>query len=366
MHVVVGISGGVDSAVAAYLLREEGHTVSGVFMQNWQPDHDDPYCSVAEDLADAKAVCNHLKIPLSVVNFSKQYWQKVFKFFLDEYAKGRTPNPDVFCNKEIKFKAFLEHAIKELNADFIATGHYARIGNTKKIAQAKACGYNFEPILLKGIDQSKDQSYFLCLLNQQQLAKAIFPLGDKTKNEVREIAQTIGLPNHAKKDSTGICFIGERKFKKFLQEFLLAQPGEIRSLDGKPLGKHDGLMFYTIGQRKGLGIGGKKDAEEKPWFVVNKDIKNNILYVAQGQDNPALFSASLTCSEVNWINNEPELPFTCEAQIRYRSKPQPCEVIKLDNNHYQVNFEKPQWAVTPGQIVAFYQEEQCLGGGIIN
>ncbi len=360
--VIVGISGGVDSAVAALLLKDQKYHVEAVFMQNWQ---EEPVstgvdvargCTASQDLNDARLVCALLKIKLHVVNFSVEYWQRVFQYFLDEYAACRTPNPDVLCNKEIKFKAFLDYA-RSLGADFIATGHYAR-----RITDIKS-----KNLLLKGIDKSKDQSYFLHLLNQEQLAAALFPLGEITKQEVREIAKTAKLPNYAKKDSTGICFIGERKFRDFLGEYLLARPGNIITTDKKIIGRHQGLMFYTIGQRKGIGVGGQKKASEAPWYVADKDPKNNNLIITQDKNYPTLMADRLTCANIHWISGEkPQLPFTCTAKIRYRQEDQAC-VIKEgeDSAHAIVDFFVPQWAITPGQSAVFYCGEECLGGGII-
>jgi tRNA-uridine 2-sulfurtransferase len=300
------------------------------------------------------AQCDHLNIPLQTVNFAQTYWDQVFQHFLDEYAAGRTPNPDILCNKEIKFKAFLDYALKQ-GADYIATGHYAR------------CEFHqncFE--LLKGNDPSKDQSYFLYTLQQQQLAHSLFPLGHLLKTQVREIAKEAGFINFDKKDSTGICFIGERKFKTFLQEYLLAQPGQIETVDGQVIGRHDGLMYYTLGQRQGLGIGGQKQAKEAPWYVINKDIARNVLVVAQQHDHPLLLSAELTCKQVHWVKGTAPSSFSCAAKTRYRQTEQPCQVKKITDDLWQVNFMQPQWAITPGQSVVFYQENVCLGGGIIN
>ncbi len=348
--VVVGISGGVDSAVAALLLKQQGYDVHGVFMHNWESDQDDPYCTATQDLRDAKAVCEKLQIPLTKINFSKEYWDRVFQYFLDEYAAGRTPNPDVLCNKEIKFKAFLEYAL-ELGADFIATGHYVRKAKKNGTYQ-----------LLRGCDNDKDQSYFLYTLTQSQLQHSLFPIGELTKTDVRKIAQEAELSIYDKKDSTGICFIGERNFKKFLSEYLLAQPGDIITTENKIIGKHDGLMFYTLGQRKGLGIGGLKNAAEKPWYVAKKDIKNNQLTVTQNHDDPLLMSSTLQYQDAHWISGTaPKLPLTCSAKIRYRNQDAACTIV--DNE--TVQFSQPQWAITPGQAVVFYQGDVCLGGATI-
>jgi len=351
--VVVGMSGGVDSSVAALLLKQQGYDVIGIFMKNWDEKDEFGVCTAEQDFADVRKVCNQIGIPYYTVNFEKEYWDRVFTYFLDEYRKGRTPNPDVLCNKEIKFGAFLDYALK-IGTDYIATGHYARVENI-----------NGEFRLLKGVDSNKDQSYFLCMLNQYQLSKVIFPLGNMTKKEVRKIASDVGLHTAIKKDSTGICFIGEKKFKEFLENYLPAQPGEIRSVSGELLGKHDGLMFYTLGQRKGLGIGGTPSGE--PWFVVKKDVKNNILYVAQGRNNPALYSNSLEASNVNWISGKaPERDFVCTAKFRYRQADQEVYVRLIDGNRCRVEFTTPQRAITPGQFVVLYQDEVCLGGGIID
>lgn len=351
--VIVGLSGGVDSAVAALLLKKQKYHVEAVFMQNWQED-DDTHCSASQDLIDAQAVCDILKIKLHTVNFAAEYWQKVFQHFLDEYAAFRTPNPDVLCNKEIKFRAFLDYA-KSLGADFIATGHYAR----RIIDGGKQH-------LLKGMDPSKDQSYFLYLLNQEQLAASVFPLGELAKQEVREIAKIAGFPNHAKKDSTGICFIGERKFKNFLSEYLLAKPGNIVTTNNKIIGQHNGLMFYTIGQRQGLNIGGQKNAAEAPWYVAAKEVRKNLLVVTQNRHYPTLAAKQLTCDQVHWISGDtPNLPFECSAKIRYRQLEQKCVVQKNDTDSLLVDFFNPQWAITPGQSVVFYKQDECLGGGII-
>lgn len=322
-------------------------------MKNWQQDDDDEYCSTAQDLIDAQKVCDVLKIPLHTVNFANEYWDKVFQHFLDEYAAMRTPNPDVLCNKEIKFRAFLDYA-KTLGADKIATGHYARLYTADK------------KHLLKGLDQTKDQSYFLYLLNQEQLASSMFPLGNLTKTQVRQIALEANLPNHAKKDSTGICFIGERKFKTFLSQYLLAKPGDIVTTDRKILGRHTGLMFYTIGQRQGLSIGGQKNAAESPWYVAAKDPTNNYLIVTQDRNHPDLSAKKLTCDQVHWISGqEPTMPFNCSAKIRYRQQDQECVVQKINDNELLIEFIAPQWAITPGQAIVFYQQDECLGGGTI-
>lgn len=352
--IVVGLSGGVDSAVSAYLLQQQGHEVTGVYMQNWETENDDPHCHGQQDLSDARAVCDQLQIPFRVVNFAKQYWDQVFQYCLDEFAAGRTPNPDIGCNKEIKFKVFLQYAL-QLGADCLATGHYAQIHDQNGAMQ-----------LLRSEDAEKDQSYFLYTLGQAELAKSLFPVGHLVKHQVRELARTAGLINHAKKDSTGICFIGERRFKQFLNEFLLAQPGLMKTPEGKTIGQHDGVMFYTIGQRRGLNIGGQKDAAESGWYVLAKDIPNNILIVGQGHDHPLLYSSRLICNQVHWVSGQaPDSLFSCTAKIRYRQKDTPCQITPLSNDMYQVDFNQPQRAITPGQSIVFYQGPVCLGGGII-
>lgn len=354
-HICVGMSGGVDSSVTAYLLKQQGHEVHGVFMKNWEGDDDDPHCSAAMDLTDARSVCDRLNIPLTVVNFSAEYWDRVFQYFLDEYSAGHTPNPDILCNKEIKFKAFLDFGLQQ-GADYIATGHYARI---------RQQGDEYQ--LLKGLDPNKDQSYFLCLLNQYQLAHSLFPIGELEKSTVRKIAAEQGFVNSTKKDSTGICFIGERRFKTFLNEYLLAQPGNIETTDGEVIGKHDGLMFYTLGQRQGIGIGGRKNTTEAPWYVVAKDKPRNVLIVGQGHDNPHLFSKKLLCKNTHWVSHHlPTFPLQCTAKIRYRQADQECLVVLLGNNTYQVEFTQPQRAATPGQACVLYDGEVCLGGSVIS
>ena len=353
--VIVGMSGGVDSSVAAWLLQEQGYQVEGLFMKNWEQDDNDEFCPAAQDLADAQAVCNQLRIPLHTVNFSEQYWDRVFAHFLSEYEKGRTPNPDVLCNKEIKFNAFLNHALS-LGADFIATGHYAK----NKINQSVGT-------LFKAKDRDKDQTYFLHAVEPEALAKTLFPIGDYTKSQIRDIAQQIGLVTHAKKDSTGICFIGEKRFKSFLKEFILAKPGEIKNMDGTVIGTHDGLMFYTLGQRQGLGIGGLQNASEEPWYVVDKDVANNTLYIAQGSQHPMLFAQGLICGPIHWLADcQEQLPLTCYAKTRYRQAEQACMISPQDaeQQHY-IMFSSPQRAVTPGQYVVFYDKNQCLGGATI-
>ncbi|GMR20060.1 MAG: tRNA 2-thiouridine(34) synthase MnmA [Gammaproteobacteria bacterium] len=348
-HVVVGLSGGVDSAVAALKLIEDGYRVKAVFMKNWEEDDDAEYCAAEEDLREARAVCEVLDIPLKTVNFSAEYWDRVFQHFLQEYRAGRTPNPDVLCNKEIKFKAFLEYALS-LGADRLATGHYAGLRRNANGVQ-----------LIKARDENKDQSYFLSALDQEQLQGTLFPLSELTKPEVRTIAKAAGLPNCERKDSTGICFIGERRFKDFLQQYLPGQPGEIRTLDEEVKGQHQGLMYHTIGQRQGLGLGGPGG----PWFVVGKDMARNILYVVEGDEHPALYNDRLIAMDPHWIaGTAPDLPFPCKAKIRYRQQEQVCTVAPHTQG-LEVRFDTPQRAITPGQYVVFYRGDVCLGSGII-
>lgn len=352
--IIVGMSGGVDSSVTAYLLLEQGYHVEGLFMKNWQEDDVNGFCPADADKKDAQAVCDKLGIPLHTVNFAEQYWQNVFEYFLQEYKMGRTPNPDVMCNREIKFKAFLNYAQTTLGADMIATGHYVRRGEV-----------NGEVQLLKGVDANKDQSYFLYLLNQQQIAASLFPIGDYEKPKVREIAEQQGFVTSNKKDSTGICFIGERKFKDFLQEFLPAQPGEIETDSGIHIGKHDGLMYHTIGQRQGLNIGGNKEGSGEAWYVIDKDLVRNVLIVAQGKNHPRLFAKNLIATQAHWIcGTAPNMPFNCTAKIRYRHVDQSCRVNIL-GEQLTIEFEQAQRAITPGQSIVFYQDELCLGGAII-
>jgi tRNA-specific 2-thiouridylase len=350
IHVMVGMSGGVDSSVAAMLLRDQDYRVTGMFMKNWEEDDSGGYCAAAEDLADAETVCAKLGIPLRTVNFSHEYWTRVFSRFLAEYDAGRTPNPDVLCNREIKFREFLDHA-RTLGADLIATGHYA--GLTQRQGRQE---------LRRARDPGKDQSYFLHALDQQALRSTLFPLADRNKSEVRHLAEQAGLPVHAKKDSTGICFIGERRFKEFLQSYLRPRPGEIRSIEGRLLGQHDGLMYHTIGQRQGLGIGGPGG----PWYVAAKDTARNILYVAQGQDHPSLLSQWLRADQLSWIAGAPpRLPHRCTAKTRYRQLDQPCLIEPLEQGAARVRFDQAQRAVAPGQAVVFYEGDVCLGGGTI-
>ncbi len=349
------MSGGVDSSVSALLLKQQGFDVEGLFMKNWEEDDTEEYCSAAVDLADAQQVCDRLDIPLHTVNFSSDYWDNVFEYFLHEYRSGRTPNPDIMCNREIKFKAFLEHA-QTLGADRIATGHYVRSRNQNDKTQ-----------LLKGRDLNKDQSYFLYALNQYQISHALFPIGEMEKKEVRSLAEKNHFTVFDKKDSTGICFIGERKFKDFLQRFIPGQPGIIESVDAEPLGEHSGLMYYTIGQRQGLGIGGTTQGSESPWYVVEKQLENNVLVVAQGHHHPRLYHSACRIGDLHWID-EPDLklPFACSAKTRYRQQDEYCNIVSIDGACAVIEFETPQWAMTPGQALVFYQQDICLGGGTID
>jgi len=353
-RVVVGMSGGVDSSVAALLLKQQGYDVIGLFMKNWEDDDTDEYCSSRQDLIDAASVTDIIGIRLEAVNFSAEYKEKVFSRFLAEYQAGRTPNPDVLCNAEIKFSAFLDHAI-ELGADHIATGHYAQIRELNGMFQ-----------LLKGRDETKDQSYFLYRLNQRQLTSTLFPIGHLYKREVRKIAQDYKLPNFSKKDSTGICFIGERPFRNFLSRYLPHKPGEIQTPDGKIMGEHIGLMFYTIGQRQGLGIGGTKEGFGKPWFVLEKNMANNTLIVVQGHDHPKLFQPALAASDLTWISGKaPHCGWVYAAKTRYRQSDAPCSIAKIGEVKCEIEFAQSQWAVTPGQSVVVYESKVCLGGGVI-
>lgn len=350
-RVVVGMSGGVDSSVAALLLKQQGYEVIGIFMKNWDDTDENGVCTATEDYEDVIRVCNQLGIPYYAVNFEKQYWDKVFTYFLDEYKAGRTPNPDVMCNKEIKFKAFLEHAMN-LGADYLATGHYARVEYR-----------DGEVKMLRGLDENKDQTYFLNQLTSDQLEKVMFPIGNLEKSKVRELAKEAGLATASKKDSTGICFIGERNFKEFLGNYLPAQPGNMETLDGEVMEKHDGLMYYTIGQRHGLGIGGSGD----PWFVIGKDLQRNVLYVGQGFDHEKLYSDSIFAANVSWVSKH-TMPqeFECTAKFRYRQPDNKVTVRIMEDNQVEVIFHEPIRAVTPGQAVVFYNGDVCLGGGTID
>lgn len=355
INVVVGMSGGVDSSVTAYLLKQQGYQVTGVFMKNWEEDDTDEYCAAAEDMADAKSIADQLNIPFKTINFSAEYWDNVFEYFLAEYKAGRTPNPDIMCNKEIKFKAFLDYA-KVLGANYIATGHYARVTHNEGKSE-----------MLRGVDGNKDQTYFLYTLQQEQLNKTLFPIGELEKSEVRKIAEEQKFITAKKKDSTGICFIGERKFKDFLQQYLPAQPGDIEDDKGNVIGQHSGLMFHTLGQRKGIGIGGMVDSSDEAWYVVKKDMDRNVLIVAQGHDHPLLLSSGLITSQLHWVQtNEISTSFRCTAKSRYRQQDFSCLVEQLDDNNWKVTFDEKQRAVTPGQSIVFYDQEKCLGGGIID
>ncbi|TKC20020.1 tRNA 2-thiouridine(34) synthase MnmA [Robertmurraya kyonggiensis] len=350
-RVVVGMSGGVDSSVAALLLKQQGYDVIGIFMKNWDDTDEFGVCTATEDYDDVIRVCNQIGIPYYAVNFEKQYWDKVFTYFLEEYKAGRTPNPDVMCNKEIKFKAFLEHAMN-LGADYLATGHYARV--VERDGEVK---------MLRGIDENKDQTYFLNQLSQEQLEKVMFPIGDIEKSKVRELAKEAGLATATKKDSTGICFIGERNFKEFLGNYLPAQPGNMETLEGEVVGKHDGLMYYTIGQRHGLGIGGQGE----PWFAIGKDLKRNVLFVGQSFHNDKLYSDSIIATDIGWVSNKakPQV-FECTAKFRYRQPDNKVTVHLLEDGKAKVVFDEPIRAVTPGQAVVFYDGDECLGGGTID
>jgi tRNA-specific 2-thiouridylase len=385
-RIVVGLSGGVDSAVTAHLLKQQGHEVVGIFMKNWEDDDDSEYCSSNIDFVDAASVADVLGIEIEHVNFAADYKDRVFAEFLREYQAGRTPNPDVLCNAEIKFKAFLDHAMR-LGAEKIATGHYARVrrdpadpgampeGHAHE-SHATACdgargaGWRYE--LLKGLDPAKDQSYFLHRLNQQQLSKTMFPVGELRKTEVRRIADEIGLPNAKKKDSTGICFIGERPFREFLNRYISKEPGPIRDERGRKIGEHQGLSFYTLGQRQGLGIGGIKEkgaqrggGEHAPWFVARKDIENNTLWVVQGHGHPWLLSNALEADDASWVAGEAPLQGTYAAKSRYRQADSGCDLAEGANGVFRLDFSEPQWAVTPGQSAVLYDGEVCLGGGVI-
>lgn len=354
-RIIVGMSGGVDSSVSALLLQQQGYAVEGLYMFNWADD-EQGYCTSAQDFQDAAEVCNNLNIPLHRADFSKEYRERVFEYFLAEYAAGRTPNPDVLCNREIKFKSFLEHA-RRLGADRIATGHYARLGNGPKGTH-----------LLRARDPNKDQTYFLCSVPTGALAQSLFPIGNLLKTEVRALAAEQGLPVHDKKDSTGICFIGERRFRDFLAGYLPAQPGPIhtRLPSGEPreLGQHQGLMYYTLGQRRGLGIGGQREAGENPWYVVHKELASNALWVSQDPQHPALRHRILRTDGMHWIGDPPSLPLRCTGRIRHRHADQPCSVRSLDQG-LEVRFDHPQQAIAAGQFIALYQDDRCLGGAAI-
>ena len=353
--VVVGMSGGVDSAVAAYLLKQQGYDVLGVFMKNWDDDDNTEQCTARQDFLDVLAVADVLGIEVEAVNFAAEYKERVFSYFLAEYQAGHTPNPDVLCNAEIKFKAFLDDAIAR-GAEFIATGHYV----------GKGMDTSGRATLLRALDANKDQSYFLYRLSQAQLSPALFPLAHLPKPEVRALAQKIGLPNAAKKDSTGICFIGERNFREFLERYLPRDPGEMKTPEGRVVGRHQGLMYYTLGQRQGLGIGGTKGGGDEPWFVAAKDMESNTLIVVQGHDHPLLKRSTLAAGQLNWISGiapDPDRPYTAKA--RYRQADAPCCITRLEGDTLELAFDSPQWAVTAGQSVVLYDGEVCLGGGII-
>jgi tRNA-specific 2-thiouridylase len=352
-RVVVGLSGGVDSAVAAWLLKQEGHEVVGLFMKNWEDDDDSEYCSTRQDWLDAASVADVIGIDLEAVNFAAEYKDRVFAEFLREYAAGRTPNPDVLCNAEIKFKAFLDHAMR-LGAAGIATGHYARVRQ----------GEDGRWQLLRGVDPAKDQSYFLHRLAQDQLARARFPLGGLLKSEVRRIAARIGLPNAAKKDSTGICFIGERPFREFLSRYLPTRPGPILDDRGNEIGRHIGLAFYTLGQRKGIGIGGQRESSGEPWYVARKDLSANALVVVQGHDHPLLLARSLESEDVHWVGEPPRAGRRYGVKSRYRQADAAATVLAAPGR-MRVDFDEPQWAVTPGQSAVVYDGDVCLGGGVV-
>lgn len=351
MKIIVGLSGGVDSSVAALILIKQGFKVEALFMKNWEEDDNDKYCTAEQDLSDAQKVADKLGIKLHTVNFSADYWEDVFEHFLKEHKKGRTPNPDVLCNKKIKFRAFLDYALN-LGADKIATGHYARINEKDRVFQLKT-----------GLDNSKDQSYFLHLLNQKQLSKSLFPLGEINKDKVRKIATENGFVTADKKDSTGICFIGERNFSEFLQTYLPKQQGRIIDENRQFIKHHQGLAFYTIGQRKGLEIGGGFGTSGEPWFVADKHLESNELLVVQG-DNPLLYHQSLSASSLHWIATAPDFPLKCTAKIRYQQASQDC-TIRLEKGQVRVDFKQPQRAITPGQSIVFYDDDVCLGGAII-
>ncbi|HKQ14023.1 MAG TPA: tRNA 2-thiouridine(34) synthase MnmA [Steroidobacteraceae bacterium] len=350
--VIVGMSGGVDSSVAAWLLQQQGYDVQGLFMSNWDED-EDGYCTAAEDFQDARSVCEQLRIPLHKVSFAGEYRERVFAYFLEEYRAGRTPNPDVLCNREIKFGVCFDYA-RRLGAEWVATGHYARVE------------HGAIPRLLRGVDTGKDQSYFLHAMPSQALARTLFPIGSMQKSDVRRMARELTLPVFDKKDSTGICFIGERPFAEFLAQYLPAQPGIIETAEGRKIGEHRGLMYYTLGQRQGLGIGGRSNASEEAWYVADKDLQRNVLIVVQGHEHPALFRSELVASQLTWVAGEaPATHFRCTAKVRYRQPDQECEVRVLASGGCAVQFDEPQRAVTPGQYVVFYRGEECLGGGVI-
>jgi tRNA-specific 2-thiouridylase len=352
---MVAMSGGVDSSVTAWLMREQQRPIAGMFMKNWEEEDPQGHCPADEDVRDARVVAELLNIPFHARNFAVEYWDQVFSHFLDEYARGRTPNPDILCNREIKFTTFVEHA-EDLGAHTIATGHYCR----KRTVDG-------QPLLLKGLDDNKDQSYFLHALSAKQLARAEFPIGELEKSKVRDLAKEAGIPVHAKRDSTGICFIGERQLKGFLGRYLGEKPGVIQTTDGRTIAQHPGVHFFTLGQRQGLGIGGVKGALEAPWYVIAKDIDSKVMVVSQEHDHPALLSTELTALQTNWINGAPKAGTQLSAKVRYRQDDQACVIseINADDGFCRIQFESPQWAVTPGQSVVFYDGDVCLGGGVI-
>lgn len=346
MKIAVAMSGGVDSSTVAYLLKKAGYDIFGLFMKNWDEKDADGHCISEKEYEDVVTVCNALNIPYYAVNFAEEYWDNVFTHFLEEIKSGYTPNPDVLCNREIKFNVLLKKALS-LGADKLATGHYCQI---------------YDSQLVKGIDPEKDQTYFLYTIKKEILDTVLFPIGGMEKSEVRKVAKEAKLSVHDKKDSTGICFIGKRNFKSFLENYIPNEPGNFETLDGTVLGKHEGAVYYTIGQRKGMGIGGPGDA----WFVVNKDIKRNVVIVAQGKNHPALFADTLIATEISWVGAAPTIfPFTCKAKVRYRQKEQPCRIEKEEDGHIYVSFEEPQRAITPRQSVVFYDGDVCIGGAII-
>ncbi|MFA5665090.1 tRNA 2-thiouridine(34) synthase MnmA [Castellaniella sp.] len=360
-RVVVGMSGGVDSSVTAWLLRQQGYRVLGLFMKNWEDDDDTEYCSSRQDWLDAASVADLVGVDIEAVNFAAEYKDRVFAEFLREYSAGRTPNPDVLCNAEIKFKAFLDHALA-LGADYIATGHYARVRHAPGGGPSQ---------LLKAADASKDQTYFLHRLDQQQLRRTLFPLGLLRKTEVRRIAQDLGLPNAAKKDSTGICFIGERPFREFLNRYLPMHPGPILDPEGRALGQHQGLAFHTLGQRKGLGIGGvrglqRPDGTADAWYVARKDLERNVLYAVQGHDHPWLLSHRLTAEDASWVSGMAPAPGQYTAKTRYRQADAACTLSATADGRFELSFRQAQWAVTPGQSAVLYAGDVCLGGGVIS
>jgi tRNA-specific 2-thiouridylase len=354
-QVMVALSGGVDSSVSALLLQQQGRSVAAMFMKNWEEDDRHGTCTAEADAADAQAVADAIGIALHRRNFAAEYWDYVFEEFLAEYRAGRTPNPDILCNREIKFKTFIEHA-SDLGAEFIATGHYVR-GDCRDGVHR----------LLKGRDPNKDQSYFLYTIGQEQLARTLFPVGELLKPEVRQMAERSGLPVHDKKDSTGICFIGERNFREFLAEYIAPNPGEMRTVDGTVIRQHDGLMYYTLGQRQGLGIGGVRNHPDEPWYVLHKDLQENVLYVGQGHDHPWLFSGNLRASQLSWVCGEAPAPGQkLTAKVRYRQQDQACVVQEITEDRLVLAFDQPQRAVTAGQSVVLYDGDNCLGGGIID